>query len=406
MFSFQLSAEQEAFRDAVKDFVIREVRPAANHPDRLQAGPSPLPCTILAQASQMGLRTMALSEARGGAGVDHLTECLLAEELAAGDAGFAATLLHTAQLGRALFDRAMSEEQRQHYLATFLEDDHFHLAYAGCDYDPDEGGWNYHRKDQRDIEVPVTAVPNGGDWRLDGEYAFVANAPLAKLFAVRVRQPTVTAVVLVPVGAAGMSVSDVRRVHGEGGAPVFRPFLGTGGAVRFNDCRVPAAQVMPGCDSLLDAAALCGRGSPVMQALNLGVGRAAYEAAVDYAKLRIQGGRLIIEHQAIGTILAEVAIRLETARNLVWKAAWAADHPQSYASISALPLQAMAKAYVSQAIEEATLLAAECFGAMGVMKDMTLPHYVNDARMFVHSEFSNTTAKLRVAEAIAGFRRD
>ena len=119
----------------------------------------------------------------------------------------------------------------------------------------------------------------------------------------------------------------------------------------------------------------------------------------------MQGGRPIIEHQAVGNILAEIAIRVETSRDLVWKAAYAADHADDYASISALPLQTMAKAYVSHAIHEAALLAAECFGAMGVMKDMPQPHYVHNALVFVHSDTSNSTMKLRVAEAIAEFKR-
>ncbi|NBR28468.1 MAG: hypothetical protein EBT83_08655 [Betaproteobacteria bacterium] len=76
-----------------------------------------------------------------------------------------------------------------------------------------------------------------------------------------------------------------------------------------------------------------------------------------------------------------------------------------YAGISELPLQIMAKAYVSHAVHEAALLAAECFGAMGVMKDMPQPHYVHNALVFVHSDTSNSTAKLRVAEAIAEFKR-
>ena len=63
------------------------------------------------------------------------------------------------------------------------------------------------------------------------------------------------------------------------------------------------------------------------------------------------------------------------------------------------------RSHVSQAIQEATLLAAECFGAMGVMRDMAIPHYVNEARMFAHAGVSNATAKLRVAEVIAGFER-
>ena len=274
----------------------------------------------------------------------------------------------------------MSEAQRQQFLSKFLEDDHFHLAYAGSDIECDDGGWNYHRAEKSEVEVPVLATKQGDDLVLNGTYAFVANAPLAKLIAVQVKTDA-------------------------NGEQYYRWFHGTGAAVSFKDCKVPAANVLAGRSQLFGAAAASGRGSPLVQALNVGLGRAAYEAAIDYARIRVQGGRPIIEHQAVGNILAEVAIRVETSRDLVWKAAYAADHPDDYASISALPLQTMAKAYVSHAIHEAALLAAECFGAMGVMKDMPQPHYVHNALVFVHSDTSNSTMKLRVAEAIAEFKR-
>jgi alkylation response protein AidB-like acyl-CoA dehydrogenase len=413
MFSFQLSAEQQEFRDTVRDFVTREVKPVANHPDRLQAEDTHFVPAILEQASQMGLRTLALSEDRGGAGADHLTACILAEELAAGDIGFAATLARTSELSHVLFDQAMSDAQRKQFLGAFLEDNSYQLAYAGSDIEADDGGWNYHRKDKSEVEVPVTATKQGGDLVLNGTYAFVANAPLAKLFAVQVKtDPKASglngvAIVLVPSGTAGLTVKEPGKVETDAnGEQYYRWFHGTGGSVTFKDVKVPAANVLDGRSQLYGAAAASGRGSPLVQALNVGLGRAAYESAVDYARIRVQGGRPIIEHQAIGNILAEIAIRLETSRNLVWKAAYAADHPDEYAAISNLPLQSMAKAYVSHAVHEASLLAAECFGAMGVMKDMPQPHYVHNALVFVHSDTSNSTAKLRVAEAIAEFTRD
>ena len=412
MFTFQLSAEQQEFRDTVKDFVKREVKPVANHPDRLQAEDPHFVPAILEQASQMGLRTLALSEDLGGAGADCLTSCVLAEELAAGDIGFAATLARTSELGHVLFDQAMSEAQRQQFLSKFLEDDHFHLAYAGSDIECDDGGWNYHRAEKSEVEVPVVAIQQGDDLVLNGTYAFVANAPLAKLIAVQVKTDAKAVglagvqIVLVPAGTLGMSVKEPAKVETDAnGEQYYRWFHGTGAAVSFKDCKVPAANVLAGRSQLFGAAAASGRGSPLVQALNVGLGRAAYEAAIDYARIRVQGGRPIIEHQAVGNILAEVAIRVETSRDLVWKAAYAADHPDDYASISALPLQTMAKAYVSHAIHEAALLAAECFGAMGVMKDMPQPHYVHNALVFVHSDTSNSTMKLRVAEAIADFKR-
>ena len=149
------------------------------------------------------------------------------------------------------------------------------------------------------------------------------------------------------------------------------------------------------------------RDPPQAPALNLGIGRAAYEAALDYAQLRVQGGRRIIEHQAIGNKLAEVAVRLEVARAAIWQAAWACDHPEAFAdrSLPDLPLARIAKVFASEAIYHATKDAAECFGAMGVMRDMPLQKYVHDALVCLHSGTSNSDAKLRIAEALAGYRR-
>ncbi|MGC1744245.1 MAG: acyl-CoA dehydrogenase family protein [Pseudolabrys sp.] len=146
---------------------------------------------------------------------------------------------------------------------------------------------------------------------------------------------------------------------------------------------------------------------PLFQALNLGIGRAAYEAALDFAHLRVQGGRPLIEHQAIGTKLAEIAIRLEVARASVWQAAWASDHPEAIAdgSLPDLPLQAVAQIFTSEMMVKATKDAAEIFGALGVMRDMPLQKYIHDARVCQHSGNGNSDAKLRLAEVIAGFRR-
>jgi alkylation response protein AidB-like acyl-CoA dehydrogenase len=144
------------------------------------------------------------------------------------------------------------------------------------------------------------------------------------------------------------------------------------------------------------------------QALNLGIGRAAYDAALDYAHLRVQGGRPIIEHQAMGTKLADMAIRLEMARAAVWQAAWAADHAEGYAdrSLPDLPLQAVAQVFTSEAIMRVTKDAAEIFGAMGVMRDMPLQKYIHDARVCLHSGDGNSDARLRIAEHIAVYRRE
>ena len=157
----------------------------------------------------------------------------------------------------------------------------------------------------------------------------------------------------------------------------------------------------------LAQAAIAARSLPVVAAINHGLERAAWEAAADYSKIRRQGGRNIIEHQAIGTKLADCTIKLELARSAVWKAAWLLDHPEAVAgrSVSGVPLHVIARVASAEAVHEVTLLAAECFGAMGVMRDMPLQKYVHDSMVFLHNDDADGAAKLAVAEAVAGYQR-
>jgi alkylation response protein AidB-like acyl-CoA dehydrogenase len=341
MFDLRLSPEQLEIRDAVREFVASEIRPAALAPARLEAFERPLLAAQLEAASRMGLRTLALSEEAGGAAADALTCCIVTEELAAGDPDIAAVLGHTAALAR-LLERAMTPEQRARILPRFVEDDRFHLALA------------------------------------DG--AAVANAPVAKLFLV----PTGAGTVLVPRDAPGIAV---RAQPGTW-------FHGSCGEVSFANGRAPAG----------DLAGPLGKPAPLLPAISLGIGRAAYEAALAYARIRVQGGRPIIEHQAIAAKLAGIAVSLEVARAAVWRAAWASDHPGAVAdrSLPDLPLASVAAAFVPDAMLKAAKDAAECFGAMGVMRDMPLHKYVRDARVCLHSGEGGAGATLRLAAAITG----
>jgi butyryl-CoA dehydrogenase len=401
MYNLQLSSEQLEIRDTVRDFVTREIKPVALKADRLDiCDRSPLTAQIDA-ASQLGLRTLALSEALGGAGADALTSCIVTEELAAGDADIAATLTETSRLAHLLFDRAMTDAQRDRFLPKLLSDDRFHLAFAGHEPGTDTKlGVNFHRPASSDAVVNTAAVKSGGDFIVNGVKDCIANAPIAALFAVLVSIPgrPGAGVLLVPADAAGVSVRAHEKAWQHGPC----------GEVAFKDCRVPAGNLL-GDDAAaqLTGADASGRGNPLMQAINLGTGRAAYEAALDYAHLRIQGGRPLIEHQAIATKLAEIAIRLEVAHAAVWQAAWASDHPEAIAdrSLPDLPLTTMAQVFASEAIMKATKDAAEIFGAMGVMRDMPLHKYIHDARVCLHSGDGNTDAKLRIAEVLAGYRR-
>jgi alkylation response protein AidB-like acyl-CoA dehydrogenase len=399
MYDLRLSPEQLEIRDTVRDFVAQEVKPPALDPARLEAQTRPLLTDALDKAAQLGLRALALSEQAGGAGADTLTCCIVTEELAVGDPDIAAVLAQTSTLAHALFDRLMTPQQRERFLPAFLADDRYHLALAQHEPGRDATlGINYHRAEASDGSCKTTALRADDCWVINGRKERIANAPLARLFAVEVNTGTGGAgTLLVPSDTPGLRVTEsdhgVRWQHG------------ACGDVELADCRVPLGNLL-GAEAQ-GPLAIDARHIALDAALNLGIGRAAYEAALEYAQLRVQGGRRIIEHQAIGAKLAEIATRLEVARAAIWQAAWACDHPDAVAdrSLPDLPLVTMAQVFASEAIYRAAKDAAECFGAMGVMRDMPLQQYVHDALVCLHSGAGTGEAKLRIAEALAGYRR-
>ena len=405
MYDLSSTADQRQFREAVRDLVTREIKPVILHPDRLQDPDRSLPLELVDLAAQVGLRTLALSEASGGAGADQLTCCMVLEELAAGDVGIASALARTSLLGHLAFDRTANSSQRESFLPAFLADDRYHLAVTLGESN-NEVDWTYHGVSS-ELTDAITAVPRGSDWIVSGVAPVVANAPIAQLFLIRVETESGINVLLLPRATTGLTIGNVSsEINGK---PAINWFHGVAGKVVFDECRVPANAVLGE-----QAAAIFSRVGEYglrdlvqCAAMNLGVGRAAFEAAIDYTKLRRQGGRQIVEHQAIGTLIADMALKLEAARNMVWKAAWALDHPeaQSQEGVSDCPLALMAKTFVSEAVHDVAETAAECFGAMGVMLDMPLPKYVSDALMFIHSGTSNSVAKFRIAEAVAEYRR-
>jgi alkylation response protein AidB-like acyl-CoA dehydrogenase len=368
---------------------------------------------LLQGATQLGIRTLALSEDAGGAGADNLTTCIVLEELAAGEVDVATILGTTAALGRTLFDTLMNAEQKAKYVKAFVDDDNYHLALAGTTAEAGIG-WTYHRDAyDEDLMVP-TAVKQGNDWVINGRVEAVSNAPLAKLFAVQVRTSAGSkgmkglSTFLIARDTAGFKVQDTIKAFGGPDNTMTRWHHGTAAAIELKDCKVSAANLLgkEGACPFADGKLLA-RNGVAMAAVSLGVGRASYEAAVDYSKMRRQGGRNIMEHQAIGTKIADCTIKLELSRNMVWKAAWALDHPEAIAdrSVSELPLHVIARVASAEAVHEVTLLAAECFGAMGVMRDMPLQKYVNDGFIIAHSEDTDGAAKLQIAESVAGFQR-
>ncbi len=366
---------------------------------------------FLDQLSQMGLRSLALPEEAGGAGTDLLTSCVLLEEIAVGDVDLAVVLGETSLLAREIH-AAMNDAQRKRWLPKFEGSDRFHLALIARDIDIGRG-WSYYQglpEDDAPVGTPdVSAKRDGEGWVINGLAPFVSNAPVAGLFVIqaKIEGEDGTVTVLIGSEAKGLSIDQGLPAFGEGGAHS-RWGHGAIASVTLEDCKVPAEDVIAD-----DAARrmlhgdLGARRMTQMTAINIGVSRAAYEAAVDYAKMRWQGGRHIVEHQAIGMKLADVAIQLEAARGLALKAAYIADHPEAVneRSVNDLPWHVVARTFAAESLHRATLEATECFGAMGVMRDMPLQKYVHDTLVMKHSLDADLASPLVVAEAVAGYQR-
>ncbi|MFQ5878556.1 MAG: acyl-CoA dehydrogenase family protein [Dehalococcoidia bacterium] len=407
MFDLHLTPEQLVIRQTVREFVEAEIKPIALGRDRVETFEERFPWEVLIKGSQIGMRTLALSQEHGGGGGDTLTCCIVAEEVAVGDVGIAVTLNQTSTFSHLLFDQATTPQQRQRFLTDFLADHRYHLVMAGHEPDTDLG-WNYFQPLVPGTGYKTTAVRDGDShWVISGAKNFITNGKIAKLIMVQARtDPT-------KLGLAGVSTFLVARdtpglsirEHDKVGRR-----LGSNAELFFDDCRVPAENLLgeEGRNPLLGAGAgLLGRGSPRFQALNLGVGRAAYEAALAFSRLWVQGGKPIVEHQAVGLALAEMTVGLEVARSMIWKAAWAADHPEAYSdgSLPGLPLQTIAKVFTSETVHRAAVMAMQLFGGMGVMRELPMQKYVRDALIFLHSEATNDVARLRIAEALAGYQR-
>ena len=403
MYNLQLTGEQLQFRDVVRDFVVQDVKPAALKSERLEAFDRPLLSDPLDKASQIGLRTMAVSEENGGAGADGLTRCIVIEELAAGDPDIAAVLSLTSSLGHLIFDRLLCPAQRDRLLPQFLSDDHYHLS-CGLEEEANDTrlGKLYHCSSPSTRVVTVADQAANGHWIVNGAKQNVLNAPLARLFIISVALPgrQQPAFVLIPRDAPGVSVNSETKLR-------LRRH-GVGGQVAFTNCRVPGDHLIePRQTDLAALLASVEPGNVFEQAIDVGIGRAAYEAALEYAQIRVQGGKRIIEHQAIGTKLAEIAVALDLARAAVWRAAHAGEHPEAVAdgSLPNLQLDLISRCFVGPAVYRATKDAAEVFGAMGVMRDMPLHKYINDSLVLMHSGNGISDTKLRIAEQLAGYKR-
>lgn len=409
MFNLQLTADQIQFRDTIRSFVKNEIKPLATSPRRLEPFSKPLLRDCMDKASELGLRTILLSDEKGGIGADLMTACIVLEELAAGDVDVAMTIGETALIGNLLFDYWTVKDQEELFLERFVEQNNFHLSFTNPTIKTSEG-WNYYGEKSENPQNSITYIEKNEHWVIEGSHPNISNALAAELFIVManpVKEENLEenkSFFIVPRDTSGLKIAESPD-NEEHSAVSWRH--GCNAGIEFNSCKIPLNHKLNISHKELLAHTTYGsRATLINAAINLGLGRAAFDTAFDYTQIRRQGGRNIIEHQAIGKMIADMAIKLELASTYIYKAAWIADHPEvkDDASVSQLPHHVIASIFTAEAINEVTLIAAECFGAMGVMRDMPIQNYVNDSFMFLHSDMNDMASKLPIAEMLIKFQ--
>ena len=392
MVEFALTEEQIALRDLARDFVAREVAPVAAE---LDAHPDPADCfswDLVEKLSAVGLRTVALDKAYGGAGADAVTLCLLAEELAVGDLGVSVLMAQTWKIGQTI-ERGATPEQLERFLPVLRDDPRGLLAIGITE--PDMGSDYIIPYPSPKAGPHLTAVRDGDGWVLNGMKHFISNGSRAALYLLFARtDPTrpmtqgMTAF-LVPRETPGFTVGRTHNKMGER--------LANNAELIFQNCRIPASnQFMELHEGFEVLRRFFPASNAYAAATVLGVGRAAYEKAVEFAKARVQGGRPIIEHQAIRMLLTDTKMRLDSTRDYVWHAAWAADHREHFDGTWA----AMPKVLAAETAVRATQVAIQVHGGYGVVREMGLEKLYRDAAVFFESDGTQQALTLKAANAI------
>ena len=245
--------------------------------------------------------------------------------------------------------------------------------------------------------MKTTAVRDGDSYILNGTKRYISNGCMATLYFITARLDITKplsesgAVFIVPSDTPGFRTDFFHEKSSQR--------LATNGCFHLENCRIPAENIMLGEGKLITLRSQYMPGSKAEAASTvLGVGRAAYDYAMNYAKERKQGGEYIIDHQAVSLMLARMAMLIDGARLQIYKAAWLADIGDNDARVQGL----IAKVQSSEAAFEVCRLSTEILGGAGIMFEHPVEKYLRDAASFLHSDGTNQICSLRVTNALSG----
>ena len=378
-------------RGAVRPFAER-LRIAAAEREWRADPRERVPWELVEEASRRGWRTLGLPAEAGGGGATVLELCVLVEELARGDMGFAVLLDQTLKVQRILM-RLASDQARGRFLDGFLAHDRCVLAICftepetGSDYVIPSAGFRF---------ATTARQRPDGSWVLNGRKRFISNGADAGYYLVfactdpQAPAEQGTSAFLLEPGMPGFEVTEVHEKISQ------RTI--NNGALRFTGVVAEPWRLLgephrgyAGCREILKESAI------EAGATTLGTAQAAYEMAVEHARHRVQGGRPLIGHSSVAIRLARMFAGLEAARSLIWRAAWEVEHDPDYD----YRLGSAAKAVAADTAVEVCLSAMEIHGGLAIMyRDCGVEKCLRDCLSFLHSDGAQDSHFLRIGELI------
>jgi alkylation response protein AidB-like acyl-CoA dehydrogenase len=393
-----LSEEQVLMRDSCRAFVDDVVIPFIRKDWQREWTMVPeerLPREILAGADEIGIRTLGVPDEFGGVELDAAAEvqtfAIISEEIARGDSGLADKLVQNwkvAVLLRNLAPRHLQEK----WFKRLVGDPQFLLAH--CLTEPRGASDRWLPYNVPEAAMQTRAVRKDGGWVINGRKQFISNGYDAGLYVVYANtNPKAgmlqgTSSFLVPRDTAGLTVARCNETLG-------CRFMNNGEIV-FEDMFVPDDHLLVENDALGQAGVYFRPGKIIQASKNLGVGMRAFELAADYVQNYVQGGRILIKHQAVALRIADMATRLEAVRALLERAARAVDENTPDADT----LCNMVKLFASEEVLKVAQHCVELHGGNGVMLDFGVEKVLRDAAIFLHMDATVDISKFKIVKSM------
>src|SRR5438067_12414786 len=393
-----LSEEQRLMRQSCRDYVDKVVIPFIRGNWQREWNMVPeqrLPPEIMEGAQKVRIRTLGVPEEFGGLELDRATEtqtfAIIAEEIARGDSGLADKLVQIWKVSVLLRNLAPRHLQER-WFPRIVEEPQFLLAH--CLTEPRGASDRWLPYNVPEAAMQTRAVKDGDHWAINGRKQFISNGYDASLFVVYANTNTKvgmlqgTSSFLVPRDTPGLTIARCNETIG-------CRFMNNGELV-FEDLRVPQDHLLVEGNALGAAGIYFRPGKIIQAAKNLGVGMAAYERTADYVQHYVQGGRILIKHQAVALRLADMATRLAAVRALGREAARAVDE----AADDADALCNMAKVFASEEVLKVAQHALELHGGNGAMLDFGIEKLWRDASIFLHMDATADISRFKIVKSL------